>query len=377
MNKLFKKKILSLTFIWFTLFLTIRLISGGDFSHFIVAGSDFFNSDSLEHPIKVIDGQGYDGQFFYRYSLNPFSIDYPGVKVDLPPYRHQRIMYPILSWLLAFGNPNLVPAALVIINLLAMVGCSFYLLRIFKNYNISSSNLIILIVLPGIYFSASRDLSEIVELFFLLSSFYYLTTNKVKYFLVFSILGLLTRETGIILYFPLIVWFSYRNIKLKTLQSLLVFIPMVILLSWKLILNNIYPNYLVPKQNLAFPFMGVINSIQINSNPLTLKDWVEYIVWLVHLTWTFALFAKTISIIFQKRDWLTNPLPAMILLGISFSTIFSSAIYIDDWAFVRILTALCLFCLIYIVKNKRSFKLILYSAIPIFMFTIIRLWIRI
>jgi len=376
-NKLFKKKILYLTFIWFTLFLTIRLISGGDFSHFIVAGSDYFNSDSFEHPIKVIDGQGYDGQFFYRYSLNPFSIDYPGVKVDLPPYRHQRIIYPILSWLLAFGNPDLVPATLVVINLLAMFGCSFYLLKIFKKYNISSSNLIILIVLPGIYFSASRDLSEIVELFFLLSSFYYLITNKVKYFLVFSILGLLTRETGIVLYFPLIVWFSYRNIKLKTFQSLLVFIPIGILLFWKLILNNIYPNYLVPKQNLAFPFMGIIDSIQINSTPITLKDWIESIVWFVHLTWTFTLFAKTISIIFQKRDWLTNPLPATILLGISFSTIFSSAIYIDDWAFVRILTALCLLCLIYIVKNEKSFKLILYSAIPIFMFTIIRLWIRI
>ena len=377
MIKLIKKNILSATFIWFALFLSIRLISGGDFSHFIVAGSDFFNFDSFEHSIIIKDGQGYDGQFFYRYALNPFSIEYPGIYVDLPPYRHQRIIYPLLSWLISFNNPDWVPASLVIINLLALFGCSTFLLKIFKTYNINSSNLIVLILLPGIYFSTSRDLSEVVELFFLLSSFYYLQSNKIKLFLVFSILGLLTRETGIVLLFPMMAWHAYKNFKNQTIKSGLVFLPIGIVLIWKLVLNEIYPNYAVPKQNLGLPFVGVINSLILNAQPVTLKDWIESIVWLIHLTWTFSLFVKTVSTIITKRDWFINPLPLMIILGIAFSTIFSSSIYIDDWAFVRILSSLCLFCLIYLIKYNNLPKLLLYSAFPIFIFTILRLWIRV
>ena len=377
MIKLFKKNILTLTFIWFALFLSIRLFCGGDFSHFIVAGSDFFNPNSFEHDIIIKDGQGYDGQFFYRYALNPFSIEYPGVQVDLPPYRHQRIVYPLLSWLLSFNNPNLVPITLVLVNLMALFGCSVYLLKIFKAYQIQNINLLAIVLLPGIYFSISRDLSEVVELFFLLASFYYISSNKVKYFLVFSTLGLLTRETGVILYFPLAVWYAYKNLKLQTSSSILIFFPIGLMFIWKLLLNEVYPNFSVPKQNLAFPFMGIVNSISINSHPVTVKDWIESTVWVIHLIWIFSLFIKTLSLIFIKRDWFNNPLPIMILTAVSFSTIFSSAIYIDDWAFVRILSALCLFCLLYLLKHKNLPSVLLYSAVPIFMFTVLRLWIRV
>tara|TARA_B110000211_G_C14061111_1_gene545569 strand:+ start:434 stop:1618 length:1185 start_codon:yes stop_codon:yes gene_type:complete len=375
--KRIKKNTLEITLIWFTLFLTIRLIFGGDFSHFIVAGSDYYDSCNFEHGIIIKAGQGYDGQFFYRYALNPFSIEYPGIKVDLPPYRHQRITYPLLAWLLSFNNPGLVPASLVIINLLALFGCSVFLLKIFKTYKINSSNLITFVLLPGIYLSTSRDLSEVVELFFLLASFYYLINDKIRYFLLFSLLGLLTRETGVILYFPLVLWYFYKNFKLKRISSLLVFLPIGLMFLWKLFLDGIYPNYSVPKQNLAFPFMGIINSISINVHPVTTKDWIESIVWFIHLTWTFTLFAKTVSLIFEKRDWFKDPIPVIILSGVSFSTIFSSAIYIDDWAFVRILSPLCLMCLIYLLKHGKVPKFLLYSAVPIFAFTILRLWIRV
>jgi hypothetical protein len=375
--KLVKKNILTITLIWFTIFLSIRLICGGDFSHFIVAGSDFFSSNSFAHDITILDGQGYDGQFFYRYALNPFSLEYPGIEVDLPPYRHQRIVYPILAWLLSFNKPDLVPASLVLVNLLALFGCSAFLLRIFKIFKISSVNLITLVILPGIYLSTSRDLSEVVELFFLLASFYYLLTYKTGYFLLFSTLGLLTRETGIILYFPLVLWYAYKYFKLRTILSLLIFLPIGLMFVWKLFLDGIYPNYSVPKQNLAFPFMGIVNSISINIHPITIKDWVESIVWFIHLTWTFALFTKTVALIFKKRDWFNNPIPVIILSGVSFSTIFSSAIYIDDWAFVRLLSPLCLMCLIYLLKHGKVPKFLLYSALPIFAFTILRLWIRV
>src|ERR1035437_8242846 len=112
MNYSLSSKKLLLIFLAVALVLTFgRLIkSQFNFSYFIVAGSDFVNSDKTLSPIIIQKGQGYDGQFFYRYALNPFDFnknDY-GVNVDHPPYRIQRIAYPLFAWSLSFGG---IPAA--------------------------------------------------------------------------------------------------------------------------------------------------------------------------------------------------------------------------------------------------------------------------
>ena len=51
---------------------------------------------------------GHDGQFYYRFALNPFTskITEYGVTLDAPAYRQQRILYPAVTWALALGNAN-------------------------------------------------------------------------------------------------------------------------------------------------------------------------------------------------------------------------------------------------------------------------------
>ena len=81
-------------------------ISGFDASYFIVAGTDYVDAHATPTPIALQPGQGYDGQFFYRYSLSPsdFSKQAHGVTVDHPAYRIQRIAYPLVVWLLSMGD---------------------------------------------------------------------------------------------------------------------------------------------------------------------------------------------------------------------------------------------------------------------------------
>ncbi len=61
---------------------------------------------------------GYDGQFAYYMALDP-SPRQVAPLLDTPAYRYQRILYPLLARLLAFGSQHAIPWTLLGVNLLA------------------------------------------------------------------------------------------------------------------------------------------------------------------------------------------------------------------------------------------------------------------
>lgn len=62
---------------------------------------------------------GYDGQFVYYIALDPGNARYYS---DVPAYRYERILYPMLTRLLAWGQPTAIPVMLLLINWLAAAG---------------------------------------------------------------------------------------------------------------------------------------------------------------------------------------------------------------------------------------------------------------
>jgi hypothetical protein len=68
-------------------------------------------------PRAANDSLGYDGQFAYQIARNPLE----GWRyVDVPAYRYQRILYPMVARLLSLGIPKLLPWVLILVNLLAL-----------------------------------------------------------------------------------------------------------------------------------------------------------------------------------------------------------------------------------------------------------------
>jgi hypothetical protein len=66
--------------------------------------------------------EGYDGQFAYQIALRPLDA---ASYLDVPAYRYQRILYPILAWLLALGRSELIPWTLIAVNI-AAIGLGTY-----------------------------------------------------------------------------------------------------------------------------------------------------------------------------------------------------------------------------------------------------------
>lgn len=60
---------------------------------------------------------GYDGQFAYQIAIHPSDA---APYLDIPAYRYQRILYPLLGRLVALGQPALIPWALLGINVAAL-----------------------------------------------------------------------------------------------------------------------------------------------------------------------------------------------------------------------------------------------------------------
>jgi hypothetical protein len=80
---------------------------GGGPDSFVFAGDQFVRVAAAPAGLPVTHGPEYDGQFFHRLSLRPWTQQRTefGITLDEPAYRHQRIVYPLVSFVVARGQP--------------------------------------------------------------------------------------------------------------------------------------------------------------------------------------------------------------------------------------------------------------------------------
>ena len=367
-----------------------RLIkSNFDSSWFIVAGSDYVDPAKTPLPIIVQPGQGYDGQFFYRYALNPFDFNNTlyGIKVDHPPYRVQRIAYPFLAWLLSCcGNPHLVPWAMLFLNIAAFTGIFFYTNKFIAFVNGDIKQGLFPLFLCGIYMSLSRDLSEVVELFFFTGSIYYLFISNYFWLLVFATFTVLSRETSVIALFPLVTCLFFRGFKKgnKVPSIFYLALPFLVFAVWKLIIFNHMPSLAESTagyKSIGAPFKGIMQGFQENFNLSGNKNILQFLFWIAYFSWTiFLVFIVLRNISFKTLSKLGNLdiLKIIYLVWLIFAVCFSNTIYCDDWGFVRIFSLWSMVGFLIIIAGKKQTGWLFNSfSVLLTLLTIIRLMIRV
>jgi len=109
----------------------LQIWAKGHLSLFVMAGHVYTHRGQLPRGLLLVPSAGYDGQFYYRLALDPANWNATafGITMD-QSYRYTRIGYPLVAWLVSAGQHQLVPAALVAINLvgvaaMAMLGGMF------------------------------------------------------------------------------------------------------------------------------------------------------------------------------------------------------------------------------------------------------------
>jgi hypothetical protein len=88
--------------------------AAGRIGLFVMAGHVYSGPANLPH----VPSKGYDGQFYYRFALDPFNWHRTayGITIDYN-YRYTRLGYPLVAWIVSLGRHGVVPVVLVAVNL--------------------------------------------------------------------------------------------------------------------------------------------------------------------------------------------------------------------------------------------------------------------
>jgi hypothetical protein len=132
MNKtsslLFSPAVVTLLFATLLVGVTLAL-AGGDALVLARLGTRF----SLGDPQG---SEGYDGQFVYYIARNP-DPHAVAAYLDVPAYRYQRILLPLLARLLSLGRIELIPWAIVLIGMLSLVGGTWVVSELLAGWGMS------------------------------------------------------------------------------------------------------------------------------------------------------------------------------------------------------------------------------------------------
>ena len=184
----------------------IVAMNGGDPLALAILGTRFSEGD----PAGT---EGYDGQFAYYIAVDPLN---GWQQCDVPAYRYQRILYPLLARSLALGDENAIPYVLPLVNVIALGVGTWLAERILCRYGMSRWYAITYGLYAGQLMSARLDLNEPLAHALVMAAILCLERERWGWGVALFALAALAKETalvfvgGYLLY--LLVHRKWRNV---------------------------------------------------------------------------------------------------------------------------------------------------------------------
>jgi hypothetical protein len=157
---------------------------------------------SIREGIAFADSGGYDGQFFYHMTFDPWLSAFRHTPeryheyIDTPPYRYGRIGFSALTKLASANRAEWYPAAMVSIVIAALAACGALLAAVARRHGASPWNGLLVLLVPGYWSSAEMTLPEPLAAAFFLGG--YVCLLRKSWALAGALFGasLLVRETA-------------------------------------------------------------------------------------------------------------------------------------------------------------------------------------
>lgn len=362
----------------FSLFIFVKLYRANfDFSSFVVAGDVFCDSARVPRRLTVLkDSAGFDGQFYYRLALNPFTSQAAefGITIDAPPLRHQRILYPLLIWAFSLGNPNVVPVMMVLINFASLcvmgwIGGAYA--QALKRHALWG---LFLPLYPGFLFTLSRDLVEILEITLLLGSLLLVRRGKPVSATLLLALAILTKETALLVAAAALLVYVYQKWKRNNAGTLMWYyfaIPMALFFVWQVTLLynwGTFPLYASGNSNLGVPFHGSVSfllDVAAFQTRFQRQTFIELI----------FLMGFTFGILYHLRSTAASAqeIVSCLLYG-ALAASLSRAVWVEDWTFFRAVSQFCALGTVIMIASRLKAKAFVFGCAAIFwMYLFVRL----
>lgn len=180
-------------------FVAVLLVrAGGDPSILVHAGPPWTHADEAPASLTVqAADQAYDGQFFYRLGVSPWSTEriVGGVENDLPSLRNARWGFGALAWVTSGGDADLVPWALIALNLAAAFAVGALGGAFAGTSGRHAAWGLLFFLWPGFAYSLSLDTSELVASAFVLAGLLAARKRRASIATAALIAAVLTRDT--------------------------------------------------------------------------------------------------------------------------------------------------------------------------------------
>ncbi len=156
--------------------------------------------------------EGYDGQFAYYIAMEPDPATVEP-KLDVPAYRYQRILYPILARISAFAQDEWIPWTLIAIALISQVVATFILTRYLIEHQIPTRYALIYGLWVGLIVGVATDLFEPLTFACIVGAYYARYRNRRTLSYALFTLALFTKETALIFWGAAVVadWIEGRR----------------------------------------------------------------------------------------------------------------------------------------------------------------------
>lgn len=139
---------------------------------------------------------GYDGQFFYHIARYGWDAE---PYIDSPSLRYMRIGYPLLGAALSLGQPDWVPYALVLINIMAVMLGSGLLAQRISLRGASPYWALLYTLWPGVVLALRLDLAEPLCVALALAGLTAHEDQRHMQAVLWLVLSALTKEIGLIM----------------------------------------------------------------------------------------------------------------------------------------------------------------------------------
>lgn len=329
-----------------------------------------FNHKRVDPAESVIPGEfvshqfGYDGQFYYRLALDPFSgeEEVQGLSIDHPPWRQQRILLPVMTWLIARGDPELTATVMMTINLLAVAGLTLVGGALLRSHGLSPWSALLLAFYPGFAISIERFLSEPVSFLLLLLSLLCLQHKKIAWGGVVLALAMLARETALAAALAMAgIWFLQSVLRLRfdrwSAPGPAFWAPAIAAyVIWQAWLMNHWTTsaYSAAEKGnlLVLPFTGIAASFLELVNQLNVSNMFFLAMMFYVVSW-----AVIIALLFRQSQ---GPYRWLWLAYLLLATLLGTAIWNNSPGFLRITTELNLLgMLVYLLAVRKPRRIVL------------------
>lgn len=218
--------------------------------------------------VQPSEEDAFDGQFFYRLGVDPVSTDetVAGVTYDLPSLRNARWGYGALAWVASVGDPDLVPWALIGVNLAAAFAVGAAGGGLARSSGRHAAWGLAFALWPGFAYSLSLDTSELVAGAFVLGGLLAARRHRWSLAALALTAAVLTRDTTAVVPFGFALAGGWTLLRERRPSGRLAVgvVPLVAFVGWQLLQRARFgalPLTSSGDNNLSAPFGGLVENL--------------------------------------------------------------------------------------------------------------------